>query len=99
MFAIIYVHFYLDMHLRTHFFSNFFHFLLTPKNKKIDLDDESWVIRNAKNLILSQHPILETFCNEDENIVKAKLETYKAFNNSTIELTQDPNYYFPNIKL
>lgn len=68
-------------------------------NKKIDLDDESWVIHNAKNLILSQHPILETFCNEDEKIVKAKLETYKTFNNSNIELTQDPNYYFPNIKL
>ena len=68
-------------------------------NKKIDIEDQSWVINNAKSLILSQHPVLEDFCDEDESIVNAKLETYKTFNNSGIELIQDPSYYLPSIKI
>lgn len=68
-------------------------------NKKVTVDDESWIINNAKSMILSQHPILEMFCDADEKIVKAKLETYKLFNDSDIELVQDPAYYFPTLNL
>ena len=68
-------------------------------NKKVEFDDISWAIENTKNLILEQHPSLKIFCNEDENIIQAKLETYKMFNSNDIELIQNPNYYFPSIKL
>ena len=68
-------------------------------NRTISSDEVPFVMENAKSLILDQYPIFETFCDSDENIVKAKVDTYKAFNDSDIELTQNPNYYLSNIKI
>jgi len=68
-------------------------------NKKVNVDEEDWVIQNAKELILTQHPSLESFYGDDDNIVQAKIDIYKQFNNDSIELTQDPDYYFSRIKI
>lgn len=68
-------------------------------NKKININEEYSAIDNTKKLILEQYPNFSIFCNPDCQTVKTKLETYKAFNNDCIEITQDPNYYLEKIKI
>lgn len=68
-------------------------------NKKISIEEESYAIENTKNLILKQYPNFITFCSSDPKIVQAKVDTYKEFNNVEIQLVQDLNYYFSNIKI
>ena len=79
--------------------SNGYNLLDFLTNSNISVDDLSWAIPNAKQLILNQYPILESFCNDDYNIVKAKVETYKDFNQPDIELVQDSAFFNRNISL
>lgn len=62
-------------------------------NKKVLEEEEHWAIENAKSLILNQYPNFNVFCDNDEKLVKAKVDTYKEFNDIDIQLIQDSNYY------
>lgn len=68
-------------------------------NGSVSVDDEGWAIDNAKSLILEQYPILEMFLDDNPDIIKAKIDTYKTFNKCHIELTQNELYFKSNIKI
>lgn len=69
------------------------------ENKKVTQDEIPFCLEKAKQMILEQYPMLETFCNDDDKIVQAKLETYKMFNNVDIELTKSSEYYLSKIRI
>lgn len=69
------------------------------ENKKVTQDEIPFSLERAKQMILEQYPMLETFCNDDDKIVQAKLETYKMFNNADIELTKSSEYYLSKVKM
>lgn len=68
-------------------------------NSSIGIEEVPWVIENAKKLILEQYPILENFCSDNPEIVKAKVDTYKMFNKEQIELSQNEIYYRRGVKI
>ena len=68
-------------------------------NRKINEDEVPIILEFVKEQILNQNPDLKTFCDTDENIIKAKVEAYKIFNNSSIELLRDSNYLDRSLKL
>lgn len=69
------------------------------EDRKINQDEVPYCLERAKQMILEQYPMLETFCNDDEKIIQAKLETYKMFNNADIELTKSSEYYLSKVRM
>lgn len=68
-------------------------------NRVVNTDEEYWVIENTKRLILSQYPNFRTFCSDDPEIVNVKLEAYKTFNTSEVDIVQDLYYSNPSIRI
>lgn len=68
-------------------------------NKIICKDQVPLILGNTRNLILEQYANFKTFCDDNSDIIKAKLDIYKTFNSVDVELVQNPNYYLSDIEI
>lgn len=68
-------------------------------NKTICKDEAPLILENTRNLILKQYLNFKTFCDDNSDIIKEKLDTSKTFNFVDVELVQNLNYYLSNIEI